>query len=118
MSLGPAKILKLWNRVNDRFGFEEGDKDDKKKKTSTKEKLAAKEDERVEKGLTKLRNLGRGDLTDPAAAGKFGKAKDKTVKSMKKYCKLLKGNDLKDAVQDLTKMRKAVKQLTVVVEGL
>ena len=120
--LTPAKILKLWNRVNDRFGLEEADdEDDKgkgKKKPSPKVKQAEKENERISKGLTRLRNIARGDLGDPSTIKKFTKAQDKTVKSMKKYCKLLKGSDLKDSVQDLGKLRKAAKQLTIAVEEL
>jgi hypothetical protein len=120
MSLGPAEILKLWNRVGDRFGFEKEDKGDKakKKKETEKEKQAAKVEHLITKALTRLRTAAQGNLKDPATAAKFGKTRDKTVLPMKKYCVLLRGTDLKDAVQDLTKLRTAVKQLTVVVEGL
>jgi hypothetical protein len=117
-NLSPAKIVKLWKRVNDRFGPEEGDKKDKKKKPSAKEKLAEKEGERIDKGLVRLREAGKKDLKEPAAAAKFQKVQGKAVKSLQKYCKLLKGNDLKESVQDITKFRKLVKQITIVVEGL
>ncbi len=121
----PAKILKLWNRVIDRFGFAEEDDEgggNKSAKTKTKPspklKQAEKENTRIGKGLTKLRRISQGDLSDPGTAGKFTKTQDKTVKSMKKFCKLLKSNDLKESVEDLTKLRKSVKQLTIVVENL
>ena len=119
--LSPATILKLWKRVNDRFGPAGEDpkgKGDAKTKVSTKAKQAEKEDTRINKGLTNLRNRARGDLTTPVAAAAFLKSRDVTVKSMHKYCKLLRGNDLKDSVKDLTRFRKAVKQLTVAVAAL
>lgn len=118
----PAKILKTWKRVNDRFGLAEDDPKargkEKEKKQSSKAKQAEKEDLRVNKRLTELRTLGKGDLSEPRAAKRFLKSRDKTAKAMKKYCKLLKSNDLRDSVQDLSKFRKAVKQLVVVVELL
>src|SRR5688572_30594395 len=109
----PAMILKTWKRVNDRFGLAEDDP-----KAKGKDKQAEKEDTRIEKSLTGLRTIARGDLADPGTGNKFLKSRDRTAKSMKKYCKLLKGNDLKDSVEDLGKFRKAVKQLTVLVEAL
>src|SRR5688500_6780967 len=101
--LSPAKILKLWKRVNDRFGLAEDDPKakGKEKKPSSKAKQAEKEDLRVDKNLTRLRVISKGNLSEPGTAKKFLKSRDKTAKSMKKYCKLLKSNDLKDSVQDL-----------------
>jgi hypothetical protein len=117
----PLRILNLWKRVNDRFGLSKADpkaKGSDKPKVSPKAKLAEKEDTRIQKGLTELRNIAKGDLSAPAIAGKFIQCRDRTSKSMRKCCKLLQGNELKDAVHDLVKLRKAVKQLTVVVEAL
>jgi hypothetical protein len=116
----PAKIQKMWKRVNDRFGL---DKDQlkpkgKEKKVSDKARQAEKEDARVTKNLIGLRALGQVDLSKSASAKRFVKSRDKAAKSMKKYCKLLKGDYLKDSVQDLPKFRKAVKQLLVIVESL
>jgi hypothetical protein len=119
--LTPAKVLKLWNRLNDRFGLddeEDGKGQGKEKKPSPKVKQFEKEGGRVTKGLTRLRNVARGDLKDPGTIARFIKARDVSVKSMKKYCKLLKGDSLKEAVEDLGKLRKAAKQLTVVVEKM
>jgi hypothetical protein len=117
----PAVICKLWNRVSDHFGLAEEDKGkgkEKAKKPSPKVNLAMAEDTRIEKGLEKLRTIARGDLSNAATAEKFSEKRDKTVKSMKKYCKLLKSSDLREAVKDLGKLRTAVKKLTVVVEAL
>ncbi len=118
----PASILKTWKRVNDRFGLVGDDAKDKdkgkEKKPSAKAKQAEKEDARVNKRLMELRVLGKGDLSEPATGKRFLKSRDKAAKAMKKYCKLLKSNDLKGDVQDLNKFRKAVKQLVVVVEML
>ncbi len=118
----PAGILKMWKRVNTRFGLvgdeTKGKAKEKEKKPSPKAKQAEKEDARVNKRLLELRTLGHGDLGEPGPARKFVKSRDKAAKAMKKYCKLLKSNDLKESVQDLTKFRKAVKQLVVVVESL
>src|SRR5438128_265692 len=118
----PATILKMWKRVNDRFGLAGDDPKakgrEKEKKPSPKAKQAEKEDKRVEKNLTGLRVIAKGNLSEPTTGKKFLKSRDKTAKAMKKYCKLLKSNDLKESVQDLTKFRKAVKQLVVAVELL
>lgn len=120
MSLTPVKVYKLWNRVNDRFGPEEEDDKDKgkRKKANPKVVLAEKENKRIDKGLFKLRRIAKSDMTQESNVAKFEKTKEKTVKSMKKYCKMLKGDALRDEVQDLTKFRKAMKQLTIVVEDL
>lgn len=118
----PAQIFKMWTRVNGKFGLVPEDPKPKakakEKKFAAKAKQAEKEDARVKKCLTALRTLGRGDLTKPAPAKKFIHSRDKAAKSMKKYCKLLKGNELKESVKDLIKYRKAVKQLVVTVEAL
>jgi hypothetical protein len=117
MSFTPSQIQKLWRRIHERFGPEK--KDDKaKKKPDPKELQVDKEKERGEKGLTRLRQLARGDLKDPRAAGTFTKARDRTLKPLRKYCKLLKGNELKDSVKNLSQLRKAMKQLTAAVEAL
>jgi hypothetical protein len=110
----------MWHRVNDRFGLAEDDPKgkDKDKKPSSKAKQAEKEDKRVEKRLTELRTLGKGNLSDPKEGKRFLNSRDTAAKAMKKYCKLLKSNELKEDVQDLTNFRKAVKQLVVVVESL
>src|SRR4051794_13267527 len=99
----------MWKRVNGRFGLADEDPKakDKDKKPSSKAKQAEKEDARVNKRLTELRTLGKGDLSEPKVGKRFLRSRDKAAKAMKKYCKLLKSNDLKEEVQDLTKYRKA-----------
>lgn len=117
-NISPAKILKLWNRVNDRFGPAEGGKDKgDKKKQSDKEKAAEKQNARITKGLTVLRNVSRGGVTSPSQVKKFEGTRDRVLLLMKKYCKLIKSTPLEGAT-DMNKFRKSVKQLTVVVADL
>jgi hypothetical protein len=113
-SLSPTQLLKLWNRVDERYGLPQ----DKGKKLQGKAKQAEQDGTLIEKGLTKLRNVARQDMKNPATVTSFEQTRVRTGKLLKKYCKLLKNNDLKDSVQDLACLRKAVKQLTVLVDGL
>src|ERR1700722_16512669 len=117
----PAMILKTWKRVNDRFGLIEEDakaRGNVKSKVLPKATPAQKTDVRIEQGLVKLRTIARGNMTDPGTAASVIQRRDTPAKSVPKYCKLLKGNDLKEAAEVLVPFRKTVKQRTVAVEGL
>src|SRR5262249_46359626 len=69
---------------------------------------------RIEKGLTQLKNMAH---LSPVP-DRFAKTRDTTVKALHKFCRLTKGTELKDSVQNLTDLRKAVKAITVVMESL
>lgn len=112
----PAKIVRLWKKINDRFGPEEED-EDKGKKPSTKAKEAAKKHEKIEQGLTVLKVQAKGGVKTPSKVKKFEKTRDKLTIVMKKYCKMLKGGKL-EGIKDQNKFRKAVLQLSVLVEEL
>ena len=115
----PTKILKLWNKANDRFGTGKKDKlsSAEKKQLSSKEKIAYKQKERITQGLTILRTVSKGGVKSAGKVKKFEKVRSKTLRFMKRYCKVVKSTKI-EAAKELTKYRKIVKQLTVVVDGL
>ncbi len=117
MIRSPTKIWKLWNKINDRYGpgGDDGKKEDKKK-PSEKEKRAAKQNEKIDKGLTVLKNISRAGVKTPSQIQRFEKVRTKVVRVMKVYCKTLKSK--LDNLQDQPKFRKSVRQLTIVVEEL
>lgn len=108
----PAKILKLWKKINDRFGPQ-----DEGKKTAGKEKTAEKQSEKITKGLTVLRNVVRSGVKTPSEVKRFEKTRDKVARVMTVYCKTIRSTKLESA-KDMNKFRKAVRQLTIVVRGL
>ncbi len=116
VELTPGQLLKVWNRIEDRFGLPEGGKD-KNKKPSARAKEVATTTLRITRGLTRLRDLSAGEV-DSAAKSKFEATRDRTARSLRAYCKLLKGDELKGELHHLLNLRRAVKQLTVLVEGL
>jgi hypothetical protein len=121
MIRSPIKILKLWNKINDRFGpVEAGDdkiRKGEKKKVSDTDKAAEKQNTKITRGLTALKVVAKAGVTTPSQVKKFETTRDRVVLVMKKYCKTIKSARLEGA-QDMNKFRKSVKQLTIVVEGL
>jgi hypothetical protein len=115
VTLSPAQVLKLWKKVNDRFGLEDDPKKkDPKKKGSDKEKVFTKQNEEVGTGLTALRNVARGGMESEGQVNRFLRVQRKVVRVMKLFCKTLKTLPA-EMVQDLKKYRKLVRQLTIVV---
>src|SRR5689334_10405809 len=125
-TMGPAKILKFWNKVADKYGVEEEkedkkdkgkDKDDKKKKPSAKDKAIVVQQERITKGLTRLRNTAQGGLKSEEQVKNFTTVQAKTVMALKKYCKSIKGY-APEGAGDINKLRKSTKQIIVTLSNL
>jgi hypothetical protein len=118
VALSPAQVLKLWKKVNDRFGLEDDPKKkDPKKKGGDKEKVFTKQNEEVTTGLTALRNIARGGVENEGQVSRFQRVQRKAVRVMKLFCKTLKTFPA-GVLQDLIKYRKLVRALTVVVMEL
>jgi hypothetical protein len=118
-AIGPQKILKLWNKINDRFGPKE--EDDKKKgekqKVSEKEKLVLKQNEKIEKGLTVLRNVAQAGVKAPSEIKRFDRVRTKALRVLTIHCKTIRGSKM-DVLQDTNKYRTNVRQLTVLLGAL
>jgi hypothetical protein len=118
ITIGPAQVLKLWKKANERFGPEEDPKKrDAKAKVSDKEKFAFKQMDQVFKGLTALRNTARGGVDTAPKVDKFKGVQRQVVKVMQLFCKTLKALPATGA-KDLTKYRKVIRQLTIVVKEM
>jgi hypothetical protein len=106
----PAKVIKLWKRVQERFGAAEG------KKLAGKEAEVNKQQEKVVNGLVKLREVAKDSVKLPSQVKTFESTRSVLLRSMRKYCLQVKSAKLE--VKDLSKLRKSAKQLTVVVEEM
>src|SRR5262245_24373293 len=104
-TLSPTQVVKLWKKVNDRFGLDDDRKADPKKKRRDKEKLLTKQPEEVATRLTALRNAARGGMESEGQVNRFLRGQRKAVRVMKLFCKTLKTLPA-EVVQDLKRYRK------------
>jgi hypothetical protein len=113
-TLSPVKIIRLWRKVNDRYGPKEPEKGEKPKGKAAAE---VKQNEKIERGMKALKAVAQAGVKTPGQVKKFESTRTKLNRLLLLYCKTLKSAK-PDGYQDLNKFRKNVRQLTVTVGHL